>query len=162
NDPLGFKDEKTETQFLFCNERHTKYTPLCRAGDLGSTPSEITANEIENYEWQYQWRNFRRYRKVWDLTNYADGPLKTVTEPRRCMSLWAYDMSGSEVTQALQRIGVPLPQSATSAQLYYAQLTDKFTQEMSAAGMLAGAFHEAVIQQSSGQRPYVTVFDNYF
>ena len=24
------------------------------------------------------------------------------------------------------------------------------------------AFHEAIIQQSSGQRPYVTVYDNYF
>jgi hypothetical protein len=70
-------------------------------------------------------------------------------------------MSSAEVTLGLQRIGVNPPASSTSAQAYYAQLTDKFTDEMSHAGMLAASFHEAIIQQSSGQRPYVTVYDNY-
>jgi hypothetical protein len=162
NDPKGFKADGSEIQFLFCDERHTRYTPLCRAGDLGTTPSEITANEIEMYEWQYQWRNFRQYRKVWDDSAYADGPMNFLTELRRFISLWAFDMSPSEITQALQRIGVKPPSTAPSAQFYYAQLTEKFTDEMSYASALAAATHEAIVQQSSGQRPYVTIYDAFF
>jgi len=162
NDPKGFAADGREIQYLFCNERHTRYTPLCRAGDLGTTPSEIAANDIENYEWQYKWRNFRQYRKIWDDSKYADTPANFVTEQRRFLSLWAYDMSSAEVTQALQRIGVKPPAGADSAQLYYEQLTQKFTDEMSHAASLAAAFHEAIIQQTSGQRPYVTVYDHAF
>jgi hypothetical protein len=33
---------------------------------------------------------------------------------------------------------------------------------MAHAGALSAAFHEAIIQQSSGQRPFITVFDNFF
>jgi hypothetical protein len=151
-----------ETQFLFCTENHVRYTPLCRPGDLGTTPSEIVANDLDNYEWQYKWRNFRLYRKLWDDSKYADVPMDFVTEQRRFMSLWAYDMGSSELTTAFTRIGIKPPPGAPSAQLYYAQLTEKFTDEMSHAAQMGAAFHEAIIQQSSGQRPYITVYDNYF
>src|ERR1019366_4150786 len=59
-DPLGYQmDGKTEVQFMSCNAGQTQYTPLCKAGDQGTTPSEIIANEIVTSEWNYQWRNFR-------------------------------------------------------------------------------------------------------
>jgi uncharacterized protein DUF4953 len=161
-DPAGFDPTgTTETQFLYCNARHEKNTPLCREGDLGITPSEITANEIDSYEWQYKWRNFRQYRKIWSEANYGDVPMNTVTELRRFLSLWSYDMSQSELTQRFQQIGVTPPAGATSAQFYYDQLTRKFDDEMAHAGELSAAFHEAIVQQSAGARPYVTVFDNY-
>ena len=85
-----------------------------------------------------------------------------VTEERRFLSLWAYDMSDSELTSVFERIGVFPPPDAPSAQLYYTALTNKFSAEMSGSATLSAAFHEAIIQQSSGQRPFVTVFDNYF
>jgi len=151
-----------ERQFLFCNERHMKYTPLCRQGDIGITPSEITANELDAYEWQYKWRNFRQYRKIWDDSAYGDTPMNLVTELRRFMSLWTYDMSSNELTQRFGQIGVMPPPGAVSAQYYYDQLTRKFANEMAAAGTLAASFHEAIVQQSAGARPYVTIFDNYF
>jgi hypothetical protein len=161
NDPDGFA-QGTEHQFLVCNERHLRYTPLCRQRDFGTTPSEIVANEIDTYEWQYKWRNFRQYFKFWDDSAYGDGPLNFVTELRRFISLWAYDMSDSELTARFTQIGVTPPMNAPSAQFYYDQLTAKFGDEMANAGALTAAFHEAIIQQSSGQRPYVTIFDNYF
>ncbi len=166
-DPHGFANGN-ELNFLYCNEKHTKYTPLCRAGDLGTTPSEITANEIDSYEWQYQWRNFRQYRKIWDDSAYGDTPMNFVTELRRFLSLWSFDMSSDELTQRFQQIGVTVPTGATGAggpvpaQFYYDQLTSKFGNEMAASGQLSAAFHEAIVQQSAGARPFVTVFDNYF
>ena len=163
NDPLGFSaDGKTETQFLTCNATHIKYTPLCRMGDLGATPSEIMANDIEDYEWQYTWRNFRQYHKYWDLTNYGDTVLDFITEQRRFMSLWSFDFGASEIASKLQNLGIVQPAGAPSLATYFSQLTDKFTDEMSAQGQLMAAFHNAVIQQSSGQRPYLTNFDNFF
>jgi hypothetical protein len=88
NDPEGFKADGTEVPFLYCNANHTRFTPFCRTGDFGSTPSEIIANEIEAYEWQYAWRNFRKYRKIWDLSNYADAPSKEIIELRRFLPVW--------------------------------------------------------------------------
>ncbi len=71
-------------------------------------------------------------------------------------------MSSGEVTQQLSRLGVTPPPDAPSAQLYYDALTNKFNNEMSAAAGMMAAFHEAIITQSPGQRPYVTQFDDYF
>ena len=65
NDPYGFK-ERPETNFLRCSEEHLRYTPLCKQFDVGSTPSEIVAADIEAYDWNYKWTNFRNYYKVWN------------------------------------------------------------------------------------------------
>ena len=71
-------------------------------------------------------------------------------------------MSASELTQRFQQIGVVPPNGAAAAQTYYGQLTEEFDDEMDAAGSLAAAFHEAIVQQSAGARPFMTTFDNYF
>jgi hypothetical protein len=163
HDPYGF-DAGTgrETQFLFCDEHHLAYTPFCRQGDMGTTPSEIIANEIENYEWQYNWRNFRVYRKFWDNARYADSPSGLITDMRRFISAWTFDWSTGELTDSLRRIGFKNPDQNGSDAAYFGQLTNKFNADMSAANQLVAAFHKAVIQQGSGERPFATVYDRYF
>lgn len=160
-DPFGFRDDGTERAFLRCSESHEKYTPLCRAGDLGTTPSEIVANAIENYEWQYAWRNFRVYRKFWNNARYADDPAGFITDMKRFISMWAFDWSETELAGTLHRVGVN-PPANVPAQHYYDQLTHEFTIEMSATNSLVAAFHKAVIQESSGERPYATVYDRFY
>ena len=49
-----------------------------------------------------------------------------------------------------------------SAADYYSQLTQKFLVEMSKAGTMVGAFDQAVIAQTAGQRPYATVYDTFY
>jgi Met-zincin len=163
NDPKGFAaDGKGEIQFLYCNEYHLKYTPFCRQGDLGRTPSEIMANAIDSYEWQYQWRNFRTYRKIWDNTYYADGPAGMIVDMRRFLSLWAFDWSTGELADTMRRIGIKNPDPNGSDQEYFGQLTNKFNAEVSTANQMVAAFHKAIIQQSSGERPYRTIYDKYY
>ena len=162
NDPYGFTDQGKERQFLRCDDYQLKYTPLCRQGDLGVTPSQIIANQIENYEWQYQWRNFRSYRKVWDNSKYADAPAGLFVDMRRFLSLWAYDWGSAEIAGTLHRIGINPPDTNPDAQSYYAQLALKFQNEISTTNQLVGAFHEAVIQQSSGERPFATEYDPFY
>jgi hypothetical protein len=160
-DPHGFNGT-TEIQYLYCNEHHLAYTPFCRQGDIGRTPSEIVANEIDNYEWQYQWRNFRLYRKIWDDSAYANAPAGVISDMRRFLSLWAFDWSTSELADSLRRIGITNPDPTSSDLQYYTSLTNKFNADISAANQMIGAFHESVIQQSAGERPYKTIYDTYY
>jgi hypothetical protein len=160
-DPYGFNGDGSERPFLNCNDKHTKFTPLCQPFDFGTSPSEIIASQIDNYEWLYQWRNFRKYRKFWNLGNYGDTPLGLVTSMRRFLSQWLYDWAGGELNDTMRRIGVTPPQGVP-AQNYYSQLNDKFNRDISTANQLVAAFNKAIIQQSSGERPFKTVYDNYF
>jgi hypothetical protein len=162
-DPYGFADDgKTEKQFLFCDERHLAYTPFCRQGDLGRTPSEIMANELDSYEWQYAWRNFRTYRKIWDDSQYANAPAGMIVDMRRFISLWEFDWSTGELADSMRRIGIKNPDPNGSDLEYFGQLTNKFNAEASAANQMVAAFHKAVIQQSAGERPYKTIYDKYY
>ncbi len=173
-DPLGFDKSGNEMTFLFCNEAHMKYTPFCRQGDLGRTPSEIVANSLDGYEWEYQWRNSRSYHKFWDDSTYADAPAALFGDLNRFLSVWAYDWSSAEITTTLRRIGLtnPCGGASPSADLcpnggqsdvdYFNQLTDKFNAEISAANQMAAAYHLAMIEQSESDRPAATSYDPYY
>ncbi len=162
NDPYGYQDDKkTEKVYLFCTDEHLRYTPMCRQGDLGTTPSEIVAAAIDAYEWQYKWANFRLYRKFWSEASYAQGVAYLFNDMRRWFSQWRYDWSPGEITDTLRRIGHPIPPN-TPAASYYAQLTNKFNTDISMASQMIASFHEAIIQQTSGERPYKTLYDNFF
>lgn len=160
-DTYGFRDGK-EVQYLFCTHEHMKYTPLCRQGDAGSTPAEIIANDLDKYEWQYKWRNFRLYRKIWDNGAYANTPANMITELRRFIPMYAFDWERSDLTDAFRRIGIEPPPGAPVIESYYSQLHAKFDANMSEANQMVAAFHKAVIQQASGERPFRTIYDKFF
>jgi hypothetical protein len=77
---------------------------------------------------------------------------------RRFASQWLFDWSGGELTNTLLHVGTQVPTGNTAAD-YYAQLTAKFNTDISVANQLVAAYHRAIIEQSSGERPYATVFD---
>jgi hypothetical protein len=157
----GMVDATREIPYLYCSDEHIAYTPLCRHYDMGTTPSEIMANEIQQREWNYQWTNFRLYHKYFDLTNYGQSVATSFTEYRRFLSLWDFDWSPGEITNTLRLIGIQAPPGTTAAD-YYAQLTNKFNQDASVANQISAAYHRAIIDQSSGERPFITVFDPFF
>ncbi len=161
-DPLGFNGT-TETQFLFCNEAHLKYTPFCRQGDLGRTPSEIVANQLDAYEWEFQWRNYRQYHKFWDDSLYANAPAALFTDLTRFVSLWAFDWSSTEIVNTLERIGVTNPSPTTQSNVdYFQQLSNKFNAEISTANQTAAAYHIAMLNQAQDERPAGTVYDAFY
>jgi len=162
NDKLGFSaDGKTEKNMLSCHDNHMQYTPLCRTWDTGATPSAIIANTIDNYDWNWHFTNFRVFRKFWDNTFYANSPAAMMQDMRRFLMLWIYDWNSGEITDTLRRIGYQ-PPAGIPALTYYTQLENKFNNELSTANQLVGAFHKAVIQQSSGERPVATIYDQFY
>ena len=162
NDPYGFDDKGNETQFLYCHHEHITYTPLCRTFDAGSTPSEIVANAIEQYEWDFNFTNYRVYRKYWNNANYASRPAALMIEMRRFISLWEFDWGSAELADTLRRIGIKNPDPNGSDLQYFTQLTNKFNKELSSANKMVAAFHKAIIAQSTGERPVRTVYDKYY
>jgi hypothetical protein len=165
-DPYGFTTDSngntTETQFLSCYEIHEKYTPFCRTYDFGTTPSEIIANQIEQYETSYQFRNFRQYRKFWDDSQYANVPAGLIGDIRRFLSPWAFDWSTGELADTLQRIGIKNPDPNSTNAYYFDQLGNKFENEMANGNAVVAAFHKAIINQSAGERPFATIYDKYY
>ena len=162
NDKMGFSaDGKTETQFLLCQAQHMKYTPLCRQWDMGNTPSAIIANAIETYDWNWAFTNFRVYRKYWNNQFYANRPPGLMGDLRRFLMLWIYDWNSGEITDTLRRIGFQPPAGVPALQ-YYTQLENKFNNELSVTNQLVASFHEAVIQQSVGERPVATIYDQFY
>jgi len=161
-DPYGFDDKGKETQFLYCHHEHLKYTPLCRTFDAGSTPSEIMANAIEDYEWNFNFTNYRVYRKFWNNSAYANRPAALMVEMRRFMSLWQFDWGTAELADTSRRIGIKNPDPNGSDLQYFTSLTNKFNKELSVANKMAAAFHKAIIAQSTGERPVRTVYDKYY
>jgi hypothetical protein len=162
NDPLGFQaDGKTEIPFLYCSDEHTKYTPLCRRYDTGSTPAEIMANDIQRREWNYLFTNFRLYHKFFSEENYPTSVVNDFNEMRRFASLWNFDWSDGELINTLRLIGTPVPAGATVNE-YYDELTNKFEQDISVSNQLSLSYQRAVLDQSSGERPYVTQFDAFY
>jgi hypothetical protein len=161
NDPLGWKGT-TEIPFLRCSEQHTRYTPLCKPFDIGSTPSEIVAADIEAYEWNYHWANFRNYYKVWDDSTYGAKISDKISESRRFQSLWDFDWSPGELTNKLLQIGINPPAGAVNSGNFYSQLVNDFAADVNSAMQLNAAWHEAIIQQQSGQRPYATSYDAFY
>ena len=161
NDPLGFNMDGTEKMFMSCHDVHLHYTPLCRQFDMGATPSEIMANQIETYDWMWNFNNFRVYRKFWDDSNYADQPANLMQDMRRFLLLWNFDWNSGEITDTLRRIGYKTPANVPALQ-YFTQLENKFDTELSTANQLMATFHKAIIQQSAGQRPTLTIYDQYY
>ncbi len=164
-----------ERQFQLCNDADVKYSPLCRQWDVGITPSQILANDIDQYEWEYQYRNYRNWHKTWNLSGYANEVSRTITDLRRFMSVWAFDWAPGNLQNDFIRIGVfppvgsdgqPMPTGNGSLGYtqsdYYAQLQQKFLTEMSKQGQMMAAFDEALINQSAGERPYATVYDKFY
>jgi hypothetical protein len=162
NDPNGFDAKGNEIQFLYCHHEHITYTPLCRTFDAGSTPSEIVANAIDQYEWDFNFTNYRVYRKFWNNSNYASRPSSVMTEMRRFLSQWLFDWDSTDIVNSLQRIGIKNPDANGSNLQYFTALSNKFNNELSTANRIVASFHKAIIQQSDGERPVRTVYDTYF
>jgi hypothetical protein len=162
NDPNGWNPgTKSEVQYLFCTDEHLQYSPFCRQGDFGTTPSEIVASAIDRYEWNYKWRNFRLYHKFWNDGPYADTANAFFSDLKRFLSTWAFDWSGGELIENFPKVGVTAPAGVPLVE-YYSNLDSQFTNDMSVANQLVATFHKAIIQQSSGERPYVTTYDPFY
>ena len=93
-------------------------------------------------------------RRPADELRHGGAPVPVALELRH--ELRGADVSSSSASASPRRRTHPRRSSTTSAHEQVQQ------RDVGRSRASMAAFHEAIIQQSSGQRPYVTQFDNYF
>jgi hypothetical protein len=160
NDTAGFVG-KQETEYLWCTDRYVRYSPFCQTFDFGTTPSEIIASALDNEEWNYKWTNFRLYHKFWNDSGYAGGRAFFYHDILRFLSSWTWDWNASTVPETLAKLGVTPPTNVPQ-QDYYTEIAEDFQNDISVANQLVAAFHLAMVEQASGERPFITTFDPFY
>jgi hypothetical protein len=162
NDTAGFDATgKTENRFLWCSDEHVRYSPFCQTFDFGTTPSEIIASALDEEEWQYKWTNFRLYHKYWDDSGYAGGRAAFYHDILRFLSSWVWDWDPGELPGEFVKLGIEPPPGVTES-TYYGNLLNEFTNDISIANQLVASFHHAMVEQASGERPFITEFDPFY
>jgi hypothetical protein len=161
NDTAGWNGS-VENPFLWCTDEFTRYSPFCQTFDFGTTPSEIVATALDEEEWQYKWRNFRLYQKYWDDSGYAGGRSFFYHDIKRFLSSWAFDWNSSTLLGQFVKLGVTPPNPSVPETSYFTNLVNSFTNDMSVANQLVAAYHLAMVEQASGERPFITTFDPFY
>ena len=155
------REEAMSQDLLYCTDEHRILSPLCRAHDLGITPAQITLNAIERYDWLYNLRNRRAYRKFWDTSGYVGQVYGSMYDIQRMWHLALFDWGGGGVQETLKRLDQVGGGDVKTDQEYDEVATD-FYNDVSAAVSMNIAFYDAVINQPASFRNYQTEFDPFY
>ncbi len=158
----SMRAEMMQEDFLYCTDEHRSRSPLCRAHDLGITPSQIVLNSIERYDWLYEIRNRRAYRTFWDTSRYNYSTFRSLFSLQRMWHLGIFDWSGGGVQSVLKRLDQVDPERAIKSDQEYDEISVDFYNDMSAAVDLTMSFYDAIINQPATSRNYQTEFDPYY
>jgi len=159
----GSQDKRAEAMgqdFLYCTDEHRTRSPLCAAFDLGVTPSQITLNAIERYDWLYSSRNQRAYRTFWDTTGYTNSVYASMYDLQRMWYLSVFDWGGGGVQDVLKRLDQKDGHALTDPE--YNDIAADFYNDAQAAVGMTMAFYDSVINQPASFRNYQTTFDPYY
>jgi hypothetical protein len=147
---------------LYCTDEHRSRSPLCRAFDLGVTPAQIVLNSIEEYDWLYDLRNKRAYRKFWDTSGYVGGVYGAVYDIQRMWHLALFDWGGGGVQNILKRLDqVDNPQGVKTDQ-EYDEISVDFYNDISAAIGMTMAFYDSILNEPASARNYQTEYDPFY
>lgn len=155
------REEAMAEDLLYCTDEHRILSPLCRAHDLGVTPAQITLNAIERYDWLYNLRNRRAYRKFWDTSSYVGSVYAGMYDIQRMWHLALFDWGGGGVQETLKRLDQVGGGNVLTDQ-EYDEISIDFYNDVSAAVGMSIAFYDAVINQPASFRNYQTEFDPFY
>ena len=156
------REEVMAEDFLYCTDEHRFRSPLCRAHDLGITPSQIVLNAIERYDWLYNFRNRRAYRKFWDTGWYNSQVASAIYPLMRMWYLAIFDWGGGGIQEVLKRQDQVDESRAVLTDQEYDEISVDFYNDVSASIDLIMAFYDAVINQPASLRNYQTEYDPYY
>ncbi len=155
------KTEAMEQKLLYCTDEHRILSPMCRAYDYGATPAEVVLNDIENYDWNYKYRNRRAYRQFWNTGGYYGRVYNSIFPVQRAWYLGIFDWSGGGIQQILKRLdqvdGQPILE-----QIEYDEMAIDIFNDLAVANEMILAYYDAIINQSASFRNYQTEFDPFY
>lgn len=156
------RSEVMAQDFLYCTDEHRSNSALCRAHDLGVTPSQIVLNAIERYDWLYSIRNRRAFRTFWDTSGYVGGVYNSIFPMLRMWYLSIFDWGGGRVQGTLKELDQTTPGATVLTDQEYDEIAQDFYNDGIRAIGLTMAFYDAVINQPASFRDYQTDFDPFY
>jgi hypothetical protein len=156
------RDEVMAEDMLYCTDEHRFRSPLCRAHDLGITPSQIVLNSIEQYDWLYDIRNRRAFRTFWDTASYNYRVMSSIYPIMRMWYLAIFDWGGGGVQEVMKRMDQVDDTREVLTDQEYDEISIDFYNDISASIDLTMAFYDAVINQPASLRNYQTEYDPFY
>lgn len=144
--------KKNNTTFLYCTDEDTHTNALCNRHDSGTTPSEVVASMIENYEDSYWVRNFRNDRTYWHSSRYAGGIFSTMWDIKKFLAFYDNTYQTADATTKLSKIPGLTPADRS-------KIVTDIQSDMVQALKLSVAFYHSVMQQPNSDRAYGSVYD---
>ncbi len=156
------RTEMMAQDFLYCTDEHRSNSALCRAHDIGVTPSQIALNAIERYDWLYSIRNRRAYRTFWDTSAYVGNVYSSIFPMLRMWYMAIFDWGGGRVQGTLKRLDQTDPSRQVLTDQEYDEIAADFYNDAIRAVGMTIAFYDAVINQPASFRNYQTEFDPFY
>ncbi|MGB0453434.1 MAG: zinc-dependent metalloprotease [Bacteriovoracaceae bacterium] len=142
----------SEKKFMFCTDEHRVLNAMCNTWDHGTTPTQIVMNIIENYERTFSRRNFRFNRAFWDTRSYTGRIFRTMYDIKRFLIFWRSVYADHHIDKYLS--------DKSLSEERKTEIKTEIRAEFFEAIKLSLAFYNAVLQQSSAERPWRTVFSD--
>ena len=160
-DAAARKNALKETP-LYCTDDHRSRSPLCQAYDIGITPAQIVLNAIEQYDWMYELRNKRAFRKFWNTTGYVGSVYGAVYNIQRMWHLALFDWGGGGVQSILKRLDQVEGAGNVKTSQEYDEISMDFYNDISSAIGMTMAFYDSILNQPASERNYQTEFDPFY
>lgn len=141
-----------DKKFMFCTDEHKILNSMCNTWDNGTTPTQVVMNMIESYERSFSRRNFRFNRAFWDTSYYSSSVFRTMYDVKKFLLFWRSVFADHHIDKFLA-------DKAGSDELK-TEIKREIRTEFHEAIKLSLAFYNAVLQQSSAERPWRTVYSN--
>lgn len=151
--PKGHALEGQKKHFLYCTDEHRPLNAMCKAYDVGSTPSEIVMSMIDQFQKGYWTRNRRFGRPYWDTQSYEGRVFGALWDIKQFM---LFDQTS--FTQYNQRMK-EIYKSVGASSREEALINSFVKADLSRAVKLSIAFYNAVLQQNGAERNYYSLYD---
>ena len=142
------------TNYLYCTDEHRVLNILCNTWDKGSTPSEIAMSIIEGYEGLYEVSNKRFDRPYWDTRRYSSRIFGYMWDIKKFVALYETSMRDDLVRSYLSNKSELSPNSVE-------EINNLLQKDLKRVIRLSVAFYDAVLQQSSAEKHYRDLFDDW-
>ncbi len=144
---------KEDTQFLYCTDEHRPLNAMCNTWDHGTTPTEVALSLIEDYEDGYWVRNYRFNRAFWNTESYPAAIYGTMHDLKKFLAMYNTTFDEGENKNVLAGQGYSDEQIRV--------LSRDINKDLLQATKLTVAFYDAVIRQSSTDRPYEDIYSDF-
>ena len=151
----GKKDlsKDRNAHYLFCTDHHRYSNSLCNAFDHGETPSKVMMSLIENYEEKYFIRNLRLDRAYWDTSYYPVRIFMDMWDLKRTLLMWRTAFRHDYISKILSES----KKQYTANEVNF--ISNQVQKDIRQAIKLNMAFYNSVIQLSSADRDWQTLFN---